>query len=177
MTTFSFFSPSRSSARLLFLLAVAACTGMILAALYMQYVMELAPCALCITQRIFIIAIGVVALIASIHSPECLGTRLYSGACILFAVIGGSFSTRHLWLQNLPEELAPTCGPGLGYIIENFPFREALSVLLQGDGNCAETLWTFLGLSIPGWTLIAFIGLVLYFIWLISIASHIKSKN
>ena len=156
-----------SSTRFLFLLAAAACTAMILVALYMQYAMELEPCALCITQRIFVVAIGIVALAAAIHKPERLGIRLYSGVCIVFAIIGGSFAARHIWLQSLPEDLVPACGPSLDYLIENFPLWEALSVLLQGDGNCADTVWSFLGLSIPGWTLIAFITLGLYFLWLI----------
>ena len=166
MTASSFFSLFLSSARWLFSLAAAASACIILTALYMQYVMELEPCALCITQRIFVIAIGLVALTAAIHGPGRLGVRLYSGACILFAIIGGSFSARHVWLQNLPEDLVPACGPSLDYLIENFPLSEALSLLLQGDGNCADTLWTFLGLSIPAWTLVAFIVLGLYFVWL-----------
>jgi disulfide bond formation protein DsbB len=139
---------------------------MILTALYMQHVMDLEPCALCITQRIFIIAIGIISLIAAIHNPARLGIRLYSGTCVVLAIIGGGFSARHGWLQNLPEDLVPACGPSLGYLIENFPLWEALSVLLQGDGNCADTLWIFLGLSIPGWTLVAFIALGLYFVGL-----------
>ena len=176
MTTFSLLSPSRRSAKLLFLLAFAACTSMILIALYMQYVMELAPCALCITQRIFVIAIGLVALIACIHGPERFGIRLYGSTCIVFAIIGGGFSARHLWLQSLPEDLAPACGPSLGYLLETFPFWQALSVLLQGDGNCAETVWNFLGLSIPGWTLVAFVGLGIYFLWLVIMSNKIKPE-
>lgn len=166
MTVPSFFARILSSARWLFLLAALACAAMILAALYMQYVMGLAPCALCITQRIFVIAIGVVALIAAIHGPQCLGIRLYSGGCTLLTIIGGGFSARHVWLQNLPEDLVPACGPSLDYLVENFPLWEALSVLLQGDGNCADTVWTFLGLSIPGWTLVAFVVMGLYFVFL-----------
>ena len=167
MTTPLILTPSFLSPRVLFSLATVACTALILTALYMQYVLELEPCALCITQRIFIIAVGFVSLVAAIHNPGRLGIRLYSGICLLLAIIGGGFSARHVWLQNLPEDLAPACGPNLSYLVENFPLWEALSVLLQGDGNCADTLWTFLGLSIPGWTLIAFVALGLYFLWLI----------
>lgn len=130
-------------------------------ALYMQYVMELAPCALCMTQRVFVIAVGVVALLAWLQNPKNMGLKIYTVIGMLMAMIGGAFSSRHLWLQSLPEDLAPACGPGLGYLIENVPFMEALNVLLQGDGHCAETVWSLLGLTIPGWTLIAFIGLFL----------------
>ena len=165
-----------SLTRLLFLLAFAACAGMILTALYMQHVMDLEPCALCITQRVFIIAIGISSLIAAIHEPARLGIRFYSGTCVVLAMIGGGFSARHLWLQSLPEDLVPACGPSLGYLIESFPLWEALSVLLRGDGNCADTLWTFLGLSIPGWTLVAFITLGLYFVWLAVCLTNHQSK-
>ena len=166
MTTSLALTPLFLSPRVLFSLAAGACAAMILTALYMQYALDLEPCALCITQRIFIIAIGFVSLVATIHNPGRLGIRLYSGICLLLVIIGGGFSARHVWLQNLPEDLVPACGPSLDYLIENFPLWEALSVLLQGDGNCADTLWTFLGLSIPGWTLIAFVALGLYFLWL-----------
>lgn len=141
------------------------CTGLILIGLYMQYVMDLKPCALCITQRVFIIATGVLALIAFVHHPRRLGLRVYASLGALTAIIGGSFSTRQVWLQSLPEDQAPACGPGIQYMLENFPFTEALELLLRGDGNCAEVVWRFLGLSIPSWTLVAFIGLLSINIW------------
>lgn len=130
-------------------------------ALYMQYVMYMEPCALCMTQRVFIIAIGVTTFLAWWHKPQNLGIRIYTALAIILAIIGGGFSSRHIWLQHLPEELVPTCGPSLGYLIETVPLVEALSLLLQGDGNCAEVSWTFLGLTIPGWTLVCFIGFFL----------------
>lgn len=84
---------------------------------------------------------------------------------IVFAILGGSFSSRQLWLQSLPPDQVPACGPALDYLFENFPLMEVLSVMLRGDGNCAEVSWTFLSISIPGWTLVAFIGLALFNIW------------
>ena len=130
-------------------------------ALYMQYVMELIPCALCMTQRVFVIAVGVVALLAWLLQPQARGLKVYSLIGMIMAVIGGIFSSRHIWLQSLPEDLAPACGPSLSYLLDAVPFFEALRVLLQGDGNCAESVWSLLGLTIPGWTLVAFIGLFL----------------
>jgi len=136
--------------------------ALILTALYMQYFMGLAPCALCMTQRVFVIAIGIIALVAWLHNytkpSSHLHLKVYSLLAIIFAAIGGSFSARHIWLQSLPEDLAPSCGPSLDYLIETVPFVEALTVLLQGDGHCAEVSWSFLGLSIPSWTLVCFIG-------------------
>ena len=142
-----------------FLLLGLSCTLLIAIALYMQYQMDLIPCALCMTQRVFIIAIGLAGFTAWFHRPDIIGVRAYTLTGMVLALIGGAFSSRHIWLQSLPHDLAPACGPSLSYLIETVPFIEALTVLLQGDGNCAESVWSFLGLTIPGWTLIAFIGL------------------
>lgn len=156
---------SLPSTRLTFLIIFLGCVGLMLTALYMQYFMDLYPCPLCITQRVFVIAVGVTALIAFIFNPKTLGRRIFAVLGILLAIAGGSFSTRQLWLQSLPEDQVPACGPDIAYLMENFPLMEALSVLLRGDGNCAEVSWTFLGISIPGWTLVAFIGLALINAW------------
>ncbi len=140
---------------------------LILIALYMQYFMGLEPCALCMTQRIFIIAVGVIALLAWLHNfvrpSRRLHLKIYSVFGMLLAIIGGGFSLRHLWLQSLPEDLVPACGPSLGYLIDTVPFVEAFTTLLQGDGHCADVSWSLLGLTIPGWTLVIFIGFFLIY--------------
>lgn len=148
------------SARQLFLLIWLGTIALIAIALYMQYALELIPCALCMTQRVFVIAVGVVAFFAWIHNPTALITRIYAILGTLMAIVGSAFSMRHLWLQSLPEEQAPACGPSLSYLLESFPISEALNILLRGDGNCAKVLWSLFGITIPGWTLIAFIGLI-----------------
>jgi len=152
-------------------------TVLITIALYMQYAMGLIPCALCMTQRVFIIAIGVTALITWLLPLKNLGLKISSLMGMLLAIIGGGFSSRHIWLQNLPEDLVPTCGPGLAYLLENTPFVEALRVLLQGDGNCAEVSWSLLGLTIPSWTLIAFVGLFLCNAWVFYTCRHWQTKR
>ena len=83
---------------------------------------------------------------------------IYAGLTMLAAIAGGSFSSRQLYLQGLPEDQVPACGPGLSYMLEAFPLNQTLTAMLTGDGNCAEVVWTFLGLSIPAWTLVAFIS-------------------
>ncbi len=153
------------STRNLLLLIWVGTIVLIAIALYMQYFMELIPCALCMTQRVFVIAVGVMALLGWLHITlgqlGKAGLRTYTLLGMSMAVIGGAFSSRHLWLQSLPEDLAPACGPSLSYLLETVPFFEALSVLLKGDGNCAEEVWSLFGITIPGWTLVAFIGLFL----------------
>lgn len=142
------------------LLIAFGCLGLILTALLMQYQFDLAPCPLCITQRIFVIAVGLTSLLAALHNPALIGQRVYGLLGMIFAAIGTGFAARHMWLQSLPEDLAPACGPPLAFMFENFPLAQAFELLLQGDGNCAKTVLSFLGLSIPGWTAVAFVGLI-----------------
>lgn len=123
---------------------------------YLQYVEGLEPCPLCITQRFFLFTSGCLALIAWLHKPSTLGTRVYTAIGSLLAVAGAGFASRQLYLQSLPADQAPACGPSIDFIFQTFPLTDALSILLRGDGNCAEVAWRFLGLSIPGWTVIAF---------------------
>lgn len=150
------------SSRQVFLLMFVACLSLILVALYMQYVMELTPCYLCITQRVFVMLTGGIALLAFLHNR---GLRIYGALTALSALSGSFFSGKQLWLQSLPEDQVPACGPPAEYLFDVFSFNQAVGMLLRGDGNCAEVQWTFLGLSIPGWTLICFLGLAALGIW------------
>lgn len=136
------------------------CVFLILVGVYLEHALKLIPCPLCITQRAFIDVVGIVALIAFIHNPKLNGHRIYAIVGLLAAIGGGYFSQHHLWLQSLPPDQVPACGPGLAYMFELFPFMEAMKMLLQGDGTCAQ-IYKILGLSIPAWTLIAFIGLAI----------------
>lgn len=136
------------------------CVFLILVGVYLEHVMKLNPCPLCIIQRVFINAVGLLALVAFIHNPAQRAARYYAFAGIAAAIGGAYFSQHHLWLQSLPPDQVPACGPGLSYMFEVFPFMDAFKLLLQGDGTCAQ-IHKILGLSIPGWTLIAFIGLAL----------------
>jgi|SRR5690606_2019862 len=153
------------SARHCFLLIALACAGLIAVALYMQYAMGLEPCYLCIVQRGFVIATGTIAALAALHNPGVAGRRLYGLLCALTAAAGGGFSIRQLWLQSLPEDQVPACGPPADYLVDSFGIGEWLPLLLKGDGNCAKVDWTLLGLSIAGWMLIAFAAMALFALW------------
>lgn len=122
--------------------------------------MALEPCPLCILQRVMVIATAIVALIGAIHNPGIKGIKVYGGLAALMAAGGAALSMRQLWLQSLPEDAKPSCGPGLDYLMDVFPLTEVFSMILSGDGTCAEVVWQFLGISIPGWTLVGFIGLI-----------------
>ena len=142
-----------------------ACAGMMAIALYMEYVMLLDPCPLCVMQRVMVIAVGVVCFIAFVHGPRGLGHRLYAGLALVCAVGGGGLSLRQLWLQSLPPDQVPACGASLDYLLEVFPLTEVLAMVLSGDGTCAEVKWSLMGISIPGWTLLGFVGLAVIITW------------
>lgn len=145
------------SPRAIFGLIALSAAALIAFALYLQYVVGEHPCPLCITQRLFVIGVGLVALLAALFNPAVLGRRLFAGVLLLLSIGGAVVAGRHVWLQWLPEDQVPACGPGLAYMFENFPLQRAVELLFMGNGNCAEQGWTFLSLSIPAWTLICFV--------------------
>ncbi|MCX4027110.1 disulfide bond formation protein B [Endozoicomonas sp. SM1973] len=148
--------------RLLFLLALAVCLALLGGALYMQHGLGLEPCPMCIMQRIVFMAIALVCLIAVLHGPENKGYRIYGGIALLFSGFGVALASRQLWLQSLPADQVPECMPSVEYMIDVLPFTEVLGHMLTGTGDCAKVVWEFLGLSIPGWTLVAFICFTLF---------------
>lgn len=153
------------SPRRLNLLIVLACAFAMFMVYYLDGMLGLEPCPLCLTQRVFVVISGMLALLAFAHGPGAMGLRIYALLCGLAAAIGAGFAGRHVWLQHLPEDLVPACGPSLQYMLDTLPFTETLELLLMGDGNCADVLWTFMGLSIPEQALILFTGLLLANLW------------
>lgn len=153
------------SPRATFLLMFLAVIFVLASAFYMEYAMGLEPCPLCITQRVMFLGVGLVSLIAFVHNPATIGRRIYGLLVSLWGAGGLYFAGRQLWLQSLPADQVPACGPGITYMVEMFPMSEVLKTLLTGDGNCAEVKWTLLGLSIPGWAAVGFVGLILFGLW------------
>ena len=129
-------------------------------AAYSIKVLGLEACTLCITQQFFYCLIGVSSFIAFLHNPHIRASRLYSFFIALFAIAGTWISGRQVWLQGLPEDEVPLCGPPLEYIIDVFPFADVVNALFMGDGNCAEIPWQFIGLSMAGWSLIFFVAII-----------------
>ena len=154
--------------RTLFFCIFLACISLLGFGLFLEHVKGIEPCPLCILQRIAYLGIALIALIAAIHNAGKLFHRLYSILLIVVAMAGGGVAIRQVWLQHLPPDKVPECGPGLEYMLDAFPFADALKMVLTGSGECAEVRWTFLSLSIPEWSLICFscllmAGLVLLF--------------
>ncbi|MEZ5561429.1 MAG: disulfide bond formation protein B [Gammaproteobacteria bacterium] len=135
------------------------CGALLGYALYAQYVLGLDPCPLCIFQRVALIGLGLLFLIAAVHAAGPRVRKLYAVLIGLVALAGSGVAGRQLWLQALPPERVPACGPGLDFMLEAFPVGEMLMTVLSGSGECAKVDWTLLGLSMPGWVLIALAGL------------------
>ena len=136
--------------------------AMISVALFFQYVMGLEPCPLCSASRAVVIIMAIIFLIALLHGPKFWGRRLYALLLVLASSAGIIISGRHTWIQHLPKEKIPECGPGLDFWMKNLPPNEVIQKLFKGSGECAEIAWTLIGLSIPEWSLIIFILFLIY---------------
>lgn len=135
------------------------CAGLLGFAYYLQYVEYQEPCPLCMLQRVAFLDIMVVFGIAALHGPARRGAMIYSALLFVMAAMGAAIASRQVWLQSLPPDKVPACGPGLEYMLEQFPLGDALQKIFAGSGECAEAGWRFLGLTIAGWSLVWFIVL------------------
>lgn len=130
------------------------CAALFAFALYLQYYEYQNPCPLCILQRIAFIGLMVVFLVGAIHGPGRVGAWVYSGLLVVIALLGTGVAARHVWLQHLPKDRVPECGPGLEYMLNRFPLSQALEKVFRGSGECAEVGWRLLTLSIAEWSLL-----------------------
>jgi disulfide bond formation protein DsbB len=147
------------------LLGFAACGGLLAYAYYAEFVLHLEPCPLCIFQRVGVFALGMVFLIAAAHDPVGGGKRVYASLLALTALATIGVALRQLYIQSLPEGSVPACGASLNFMLKVFSLSEVLVKVLTGSGECAKVTWTFLGLAMPGWVLIAASALGVYGLW------------
>ena len=152
--------------RLLYALPALACAGLLGFGYILEYFYGQDPCPLCLVQRAFYYGVLVVFAIAALHSPKKTGHVGYCVAGAIFALGGLGVALRHVWLQHLPADQVPACGPDLFFMMENFPLGRLFEKLFMGSGQCAEVTWRFLGLSIAEWSLAWFAALTLYALWL-----------
>jgi protein dithiol:quinone oxidoreductase len=147
------------------LLGFAACAGLLAYAYYAQFVLHLEPCPLCIFQRVGVFALGIVFLIAAAHDPVGGAKRVYAALLGLASLATIGVALRQLYIQSLPEGSVPACGASLDFMLKVFSLSEVLVKVLSGSGECAKVTWTFLGLAMPGWVLVAALTLGVYGLW------------
>ena len=139
---------------------------LIIYVLYTQYVLGLEPCPLCILQRVAVIALGLSFLLLAVRPPQRKQSKfLASLLLVMISSAGVGIAARHVWLQNLPPDKVPGCGPGLDFMMANFPLSEVLEMVFSGSGECAEISWSFAFLSMPAWALIWLIVLGFFGVW------------
>lgn len=132
----------------------AACVAMLAFGMYLQHVVGLEPCPMCIVQRYALIAVAVFAGLASARGQK--GWWMTFGALALLSSGFGAFvAARQSWLQWYPPEIA-TCGRDFYGMIENYPISRAIPMIFRGSGDCAAIDWTFLGGSIANWSFMWF---------------------
>jgi len=146
--------------RLAYLLGFLVCAALMGWALWLQYGQGLEPCPLCMFQRVAVVAVGVVFLIAFLHNPGRRFATFYAVLALLIAGAGAGFAARQIWLQALPKNEVPACGMGISYMLETLPFMDVITKVLAGSGECAEKAWELFGLSIAGWTFTFFVAMI-----------------
>lgn len=141
-----------------FLAFLGAVTLLCIAYFYMERYLFLTPCPLCYAQRIVVGLVGFWFLLACLFPGGKTAGSVYAKLIFLTSAFGAALSIRHLYLQSQPKGSMPMCGEDFYQLVKNTPIGEAVHTMILGSGECGDVQWTMLGLSIPGWTLIAFIG-------------------
>ena len=135
------------------------CAGLIGYAYHSQYDLGVEPCPLCIFQRVGVIALGLVFLVAAAHNPRGWGRFVYAGLAAVAALATIGVAADHLYVQSLPAGAVPSCGAPLGMLFKFSPWLEVIKRVLTGSGECHEVNWQFLGLAMPAWVLISALAL------------------
>lgn len=146
--------------------------SMLFAVLYLEQTLYLDPCPLCILDRVVIMSLGVLFLLALLIGPKTIFATINGVCCIVLSVVGIGLASRHIWLQNLPKDQVPECGPDLYFMLDTLPLFETLKKTLTGSGSCADISWEFAGLTIPEQTLILFVILLI-----LSIIQTLRSRK
>ena len=157
----------RLTSRTLCLIALLLCFILFGVAYWVEKQFGLAPCPLCMLQRIMIGGIAVVALIGAIHNAKRVGSIIYGIIGLIFSATGLGLAARQIWLQHQPTDTHAACLPGLSFIFQTMSFGKALKTILHGSTECGRVRWTFLHLSMPEWSAIAFTVLAIFMIILI----------
>lgn len=156
---------ARLTPRRTFFLIVLACLGLLGFGLYLQHVVGLEPCPMCIVQRYTLVLIAAVsALAAALPGPR--GQRVLAALLVLLAGFGAFVAARQSWLQWYPPEVA-TCGRDFYGLIESFPLQRAIPMIFKGSGDCTAVDWTFLGGTIANWSFLWFLAFGLTALWLL----------
>ena len=143
--------------RVLALVALA-CVALLAFGLYLQHVVGLEPCPMCIVQRYAMVLVAIAAALVAFTKNRI---AWLAGTVLTLALAGfGAFvAARQSWLQWYPPEVV-SCGRDLYGMIETFPLKRALPMIFKGSGDCTKVDWTFLGGSLANWSFVAFSAII-----------------
>ncbi len=158
--------------RTIFLFIFLSCAGLISYAQYLQHIDGLLPCPLCVAQRVIYWLLGLTALLAFLQNPRNIGRQLYGGLMTIFALAGAVVAFRQSWLIRYPESFECGISPEERFL-NALPIAEWWSGMFEANGDCTDVDWEFLSLTIPDWSLVAFVSLGL----LAGYAVFAKNKN
>ena len=142
------------SVQRVFALIALACVGMLVFGLYLQHVVGLIPCPMCIVQRYALVGVAIIALVGSRLSRP-LWLSVFAALMVLKSGFGAFTAARQSWIQWYPPEVV-SCGRDFYGMVENFPLQRAIPMIFKGSGDCTKVDWTFLGGSIANWSFVAF---------------------
>lgn len=131
-----------------------ACAALMAYALYAQYRLHLEPCNMCILQRIAVLGLGAVFLLAALHNPGRAGARAYALLVAAAALAAIGVSARQVWMQMQPAGSLPSCGADFYTMLEMLPVRDVIAKIWMGGAECQKISWSFLGLSMAGWLVV-----------------------
>ncbi len=134
--------------------------GLVAVGMLMQHMLRLAPCPLCIFQRLLYLVIGAIALMGWLLP---MLRHLWAGLVALLGLGGVAVAGYQTWMQAFPE-LATECGYSEPNLIERLVDWLGMQWpgLFMATGFCTSREWEFLGLSMANWSLLVFAGIVGY---------------
>jgi protein dithiol:quinone oxidoreductase len=133
------------------------CVAMLGFGMYLQHVVGLEPCPMCIVQRYALILVAVFAIAAWAGGQKGFQTAS-AGLAVVFAGFGAFVAARQSFLQWYPPEIV-SCGRDFYGMVETFPLKRAIPMIFKGSGDCTKVDWTFLGGSIANWSFVGFVGM------------------
>jgi disulfide bond formation protein DsbB len=125
-------------------------------AAYLQLELKIIPCPLCILQRLVFVLLGCFFLFGSFYLPKHCGQKIFYSCIVFISFLGATIAGWQLWLQYFHHGEFLGCGASLLYMIQNFPLEQTIKTLLRGTADCGKITWTFLSISIAGWSFVLF---------------------
>lgn len=142
--------------RKLSILGFSICASVLIGAVIIERFYAVAPCPMCMLQRIVFACLGIIFLIGSLVTFKSILRYFYSISILFFAAIGFAIAIKQFWLQYFAPPQHVSCSASLERLIELYPILDALKIALHGSPECAKIDFTVFTISIAGWSVIIF---------------------